>query len=89
MLLKGSLLRFSYFIVLNMDFKRCPHTWFVKFSHLLTTYRFIPCTDDLMMIHKTTSKGIIALEVFVDDITLRVVMRPTFQLPKFIFITTF
>ena len=41
--------------------KQSPHVWFVKFGYILTTYGFIPCMVDPIVMCKTTSGGIVLL----------------------------
>ena len=42
----------------------------MNFSCLLTTYEFIPCTTNPIVMHKTMFVGIVLLEIYVDDIIL-------------------
>ena len=67
MLLRGSILIYAYFLVLYKKLNKV-HSWFVKFSGLLATYRFIPYTIDLIMICQTKRGGDVILIVYIDDI---------------------
>ena len=69
MFLRGILLRYAYFVVLYKELNKV-HSWFVKFSDFLATYRFIPYKIDIIMICQTKRGGVVILIVYIDDILL-------------------
>ena len=50
--------------------KWSPHAWFSKLSGLLSTFGFISCVADLIVLTKKTKDSLVIHTIYVDDILL-------------------